>query len=60
MHRWSTHCDLEHDAPKPAVIRVQVKSNRARQPGRPMERNLSLCKVHAKSLQQLGIDVVDP
>jgi hypothetical protein len=52
--------DLEHEVPRPAAVRIQMRSNRARQPGRPMERNLALCKAHANSLQKLGIDIVRP
>jgi len=31
-------CDLEHDRPRPAVVRLQIKSMRARKPGHPMVR----------------------
>jgi hypothetical protein len=60
MTRWNVYCDLAHDRPKRAVIRVQVKSNRAGTPGRPMERDLALCGSHAQRLRELGVDVVRP
>jgi hypothetical protein len=51
-------CDLQHDRPRAAVVRVQVKSTRVGRPGRPMIREVALCKTHAQELRAAGIEVV--
>jgi|1186.fasta_scaffold343907_2 hypothetical protein len=51
-------CDLQHTRPKQASIRLLVRSNRIDRPGRPMERDLYVCSIHAKQLRQLGVEVV--
>jgi hypothetical protein len=52
------YCDLDHVRPRPAVVRVQIKSSRARKPGHPMVRELALCGSHARELREFGIDIV--
>jgi hypothetical protein len=51
-------CDLEHDRPRPATIRIEIKSTRASSPGRPMIRAAALCATHAQQLRGMGLDVV--
>ncbi|MGH7428477.1 MAG: hypothetical protein ACREJ4_09015 [Candidatus Methylomirabilaceae bacterium] len=51
-------CDLEHDRPRPAVVRLQIKSMRARKPGHPMVRETDLCATHARQLRNLGLEFV--
>jgi len=51
-------CDLEHDRPRPAVVRLQVKSTRAGKPGHPMVRESALCATHARQLRNLGLEFV--
>jgi hypothetical protein len=47
-------CDLEHDRPRAATVRVEIKSTRARKPGHPMV----LCAAHARQLREMGLEVV--
>jgi hypothetical protein len=47
-------CDLEHDGPRVAVVRVEVKSTRASRPGHPMVRTAALCTAHARQLRAHG------
>jgi hypothetical protein len=54
----TTHCDLDHERPRSAVVRIQVKSTRIGKPGHPMTRELALCATHARELRALGLDVV--
>jgi hypothetical protein len=58
MQTWNPYRDLDHVRPRPAVVRVQVKSRRARRPGHPMIRELALCGAHARELREFGIDIV--
>ncbi len=58
MQKADSHCDLDHARPRLAVVRVQVKSTRARRPGHPMIRELSLCGSHARQLREFGIEIV--
>ena len=51
-------CDLEHDRPRPAVVRLQIKSTRASRPGHPMVRETALCATHARQLRNLGLEFV--
>ena len=51
-------CDLLHERPRPAILRVEIKSNRATQPGRPMVRTVFVCASHARALRGIGIDLV--
>jgi hypothetical protein len=59
MDKMQVDCDRQHDRPRAAVVRVQVKSTRVGRPGRPMIRELTLCKAHAQELRAFGIEVVD-
>jgi hypothetical protein len=59
MLNHNSHCDLDHVRPRPAVVRVQIKSTRARRPGHPMVRDLALCSSHARQLRELGIEIVE-
>jgi hypothetical protein len=54
----TTHCDLDHERPRAAIVRVQLKSTRVGKPGHPMTRELALCATHARELRALGLDVV--
>ncbi|MGZ4242642.1 MAG: hypothetical protein ACXVQ7_13660 [Actinomycetota bacterium] len=58
MSTTTMECDLQHDRPRAAVVRVQVKSTRVGRPGRPMIRELAVCKMHAQQLRTFGIEVV--
>ena len=51
-------CDLEHERPRRATIRVEIKSSRASSPGRPMVREVALFAEHARQLRQMGLEVV--
>ena len=51
-------CDLEHDGPRPAVVRLQIKSIRARKAGHPMVRETAVCAAHARQLRNLGLAFV--
>jgi hypothetical protein len=53
------HCDLSHQRATRAVVRIEVKSNWASRPGRPMIRTVFLCASHAHELRELGIEVVE-
>jgi hypothetical protein len=53
-------CELEHDRPRAAAIRVHVKSTRIGKPGHPMTRELAVCATHAKELRGIGIEVIWP
>jgi hypothetical protein len=59
MEKRQVECERAHDRPRAAVVRVQVKSTRVGRPGRPMIRELALCKAHAQELRAFGIEVVD-
>jgi hypothetical protein len=54
----SVNCELPHDRPAVAKIRLVVRSNRTDKPGRPMVRDLKVCSAHAKQLKAMGIEVV--
>jgi hypothetical protein len=51
-------CDLEHERPRVATVRVQIKSTRLSKPGHPMVREAALCATHARQLRQMGLEVV--
>jgi hypothetical protein len=51
-------CDLEHERPRAAKVRIEVKSVRAGRPGRPMVRDIALCAMHAEQLRELGIEII--
>jgi hypothetical protein len=51
-------CDLPHPGTAWAVVRIEVKSMRIHQPGRPMVRRLAICASHARELRRLGISTV--
>ncbi len=53
-------CDLDHERPRAATVRIEVKSVRAGRPGHPMVRALALCSSHAEQLRGMGIDIVRP
>lgn len=53
-------CDLQHQRPARAVVKLQIKSTRAGKPGHPMVRVVSVCSKHARQLRELGIELVDP
>jgi hypothetical protein len=53
-------CDLEHDRPRAAVVRVEIKSTRASKPGRPLVRTVLLCATHARQLRDMGLGIVGP
>jgi hypothetical protein len=59
MSNHNSHCDLDHVRPRPAVVRIQIKSTRARRPGHPTVRDLALCSSHARQLRELGIEIVE-
>jgi hypothetical protein len=52
-------CDLEHDRPRSAVVRVEIKSTRASKPGHPMVREVVLCATHARQLREIGVEIVE-
>jgi len=51
-------CDLEHDRPRAAVVRIELKSTRANKPGHPMIRQAALCSAQAKQLREMGLEIV--
>jgi hypothetical protein len=51
-------CDLEHDRPRAATVRVEIKSTRANKPGHPMVRKAALCAAHARQLRDMGFELV--
>jgi hypothetical protein len=51
-------CDLEHERPRAAAVRVVIKSARASKPGHPMVRKAALCAAHARQLREMGLEVV--
>jgi hypothetical protein len=51
-------CDLEHDRPRAATVRVEVKSTRVSKPGHPMVREAALCATHARLLREMGLELV--
>ena len=51
-------CDLEHDRPRPAAVRSEIKSTRATRPGHPMVRTAVLCAAHARVLREMGPEIV--
>lgn len=51
-------CDLDHDRPRVAVVRIEIKSTRANKPGHPMIRQAALCSTHAKQLREIGLEIV--
>jgi hypothetical protein len=59
MENNNSLCDLDHARPRPAIIRLQVKSSRVGRPGHPMVRDLALCRSHTTQLRQLGIEVIE-
>jgi hypothetical protein len=52
-------CDLYHQRPVPAAVRLEVKSTRAAKPGHPMFRIVAVCAAHARELRRLGLELVD-
>lgn len=58
MTKRKLKCDLEHDRPRAATVRVEIKSTRARKPGHPMVRQAALCAAHARQLREMGLEVV--
>ena len=53
-------CDLEHERPRAATIRVEIKSTRANRPGHPIVRKTALCTAHARQLRDMGFELVGP
>jgi hypothetical protein len=51
-------CDLKHDRPRAATVRIEIKSTRASKPGHPMVRTAALCAAHARQLREMGLEVV--
>jgi hypothetical protein len=51
-------CDLEHDRPRAAAVRLEIKSTRASRPGHPMVRQAALCATHARQLRNMGLEIV--
>jgi hypothetical protein len=51
-------CDLPHDRPRGATVRVEIKSTRAGRPGHPMVRTAALCATHARQLREMGLELV--
>jgi hypothetical protein len=51
-------CDLAHDRPRAATVRVEIKSTRAGRPGHPMVRTTALCATHARQLREMGLELV--
>lgn len=51
-------CELPHDRPRVATVRVEIKSTRVGRPGHPMVRTAVLCAAHARQLRDLGFEVV--
>ena len=51
-------CDLAHDRPRAAAVRVEIKSTRASKPGHPMVRTAALCAAHARELREMGLEIV--
>jgi len=58
LARRRPECDLEHDRPRTATVRVEIKSTRASSPGRPMIRGAALCAAHARQLREMGLEIV--
>jgi hypothetical protein len=52
-------CDLPHDRPRVAAVRVEIKSTRAGRPGHPMVRSAALCAAHARQLRDIGLELVE-
>ena len=53
-------CDFEHQRTVPAVVKLAIKSTRARKPGHPMIRVTAVCATHARELRRLGLQLVEP
>jgi hypothetical protein len=53
-------CDLDHDRPRAAAVRLEIKSTRASKPGHPMVRTAALCAAHARELREMGLEIVGP
>ncbi|MGZ8623907.1 MAG: hypothetical protein ACXWYQ_07065 [Actinomycetota bacterium] len=51
-------CDLVHERPVRAVVKLEIKSTRAGRPGHPMVRVAAVCAAHARVLRELGIELV--
>jgi hypothetical protein len=51
-------CDLEHDRPRAATVRIEIKSTRASKPGHPMVRTAAICAAHARQLREMGLELV--
>lgn len=58
MEKRKLECDLEHDRPRAASVRLEIKSTRANKPGHPMVRQAALCATHARQLRDMGLEVV--
>ena len=58
MAKRRLECDLEHERPRAAAVRVEIKSTRANKPGHPMVRQAALCAAHARQLREMGLEVV--
>jgi hypothetical protein len=52
------NCDLEHDRPRAAAVRLEIKSKRVNKPGHPMVREAALCATHARQLREMGLELV--
>jgi hypothetical protein len=51
-------CDLEHDRPRAATVRIEIKSTRATRSGHPMVRKATICATHARQLRAMGLELV--
>ncbi len=58
MAKRKLECDLDHDRPRAAAVRLEIKSTRASQPGHPMVRTAALCAAHARELREMGLEIV--
>ena len=58
MPKSKLECDLDHDRPRAAAIRLEIKSTRASKPGHPMVRTAALCVAHARELREMGLEIV--
>ena len=58
MAKSKLKCDLPHDRPRVAAVRLEIKSTRAGRPGHPMVRSAALCAAHARQLREMGLELV--
>jgi hypothetical protein len=54
------HCDLDHNRPVRAAVKLEIKSTRAGKAGHPMVRVLAVCAAHARMLREIGLELVGP